>query len=99
MRADPEVLLDENDTCELLRNLEDVLRGATLSPSTYLTSLANLLRRKSIWKKATPPASRENDVGPVDRYVKGLAGPNAALEVLDTVRLASARNLSRINMY
>jgi hypothetical protein len=93
------VLLDENDTCELLRNLDIVLQGATLSPSIYLRSLANLRRRKIVIGKAIAETTRQGDVRSSDRYDERTAESHDALDALDAVRMAATRNLSRIDMY
>lgn len=87
--TDDDVLLDENDTCELLRNLEMVLQGGLLSPSTYLRKLADIQHRDSTVKT--------KDLETTGKRLpdRSEASVPQVLQALEAVRLAAARNLSR----
>ena len=94
-KTDDDALLDENDTCELLRNLEIVLRGGALSPSTYLWSLAEIQSRNSVVEKGSQ--TKRDLAGSASGPAEHDAQWSNALSALEAVRLAAARNLSRMD--
>lgn len=88
---DNEILFSSHDTFELMRVLQEVTANSRFAAGEYLPLLIRYLRRKEMQVS--------------DQYVNGTRGDKAsavnekaqikAMEKLEEVRLALARNLAR----
>jgi hypothetical protein len=98
---DEEVLLGENETCEILRHLELVEQGSVYQPMLYFGRLQSkhfgggvLADRPNLVDLANNP---QDHAGKSNAMVIDL-DMSVLSKGLDTIRLAAARNLARMDM-
>jgi hypothetical protein len=99
--SDEEILLGENDTCEIIRHLDHVDQGSVHQPLLYL----GRLRQHSLSQECiSNDRTYDNlETTSLDRVVASGDGAidwstSDSLKGLNTVRLAAARNLARLDM-
>lgn len=89
LTADETILFGPAETMELMRVLEDVLANARFAPVDYLQQLWRYIERQE------GSASTKESKGKESKGKDTKAQTEIALQKLEVVRLALARNLSR----
>jgi hypothetical protein len=83
--TDEDIILNELDTCELLRNVDIVVAGARSAPDLYLRRLRKSQRQFDQGKSVQIDGGKQ--IG-VEDYVKRF----------NVIRLAASRNLARVGL-